>query len=142
MKTNPPKKTNRKTWRSRRSQYIIFTTLWSMVAIRKTCGAGGGGGPKQDLIATYKQTQQLEPRAQHSWLSGLNVNDGFWGPMGVCIDYRICPMGHNSRRGRLGSVVPPDRELCNPYKSTPDKTKPRTARCCNSSPTKATETLK
>lgn len=59
---------------------------------------------KQDPIVTYKQTHQLEQREQHSWFgerqaksrpSSVCVNDGFWDE-GVCIDYRIRLMGHNS----------------------------------------------
>ncbi|TNN47542.1 hypothetical protein EYF80_042263 [Liparis tanakae] len=82
--------------------------------------------PRQDTIATYKQTQQLEGREQHSWfggalseLSGVCVNDGFWAD-GVCIDYRLCLMGHNSLQGCLGSATPLNCELCNPHKSTHD----------------------
>lgn len=74
-----------------------------MVAIRKTCGAEG------------QNNTQLQPTKRHnSWsgenntsglgrkskseLSGVYVNDGVWDD-GVCIDYRICVMGHNSLLG-------------------------------------------
>lgn len=100
---------------------IVHHFYHAMVAIRKTCGAGG-------LNRT-----QLQPTNRHtSWsgesstpgfgetlseLSGVDVNDGFWAN-GVCIDYRLCLMGHNSLQGCLGSAMPLNCELCNPHKST------------------------
>lgn len=83
--------------------------------------------PKQDPIATYKQTHQLYRRKQHSWFEETNVSTGCprsmemlmmgFGMMG-CIDYRICLMGHNSLQGCQGSVMPLNCELYNPHKST------------------------
>ncbi len=95
-----------------------------MVAIRKTCGAGGQNWTQ--LQPTNRHTswsgESSTPglgRQAESELSSVYVNDGFWDD-GVCIDYRICLMGHNSLQDCQGSVVLLNCELCNPYKSTRD----------------------
>lgn len=103
-------------------KHLIFTSLSSMVAIRKTCGAGGQN--RAQLQPTNRRTswsgESSTPglgRQTVSELSSVCVNDGVWDD-GVCIDYRICLMGHNSLQGCQRSVMPSNCKLRNPHKST------------------------
>ena len=112
----------RKMSRSRHWVEPHFTTLLSMVVIRKTCGTGGQN--KAQLQPTNRHTswsgEKCTPglrRQTESELSSIYVNDGVWDNR-VCIDYRICLMGHNSLQGCQGSVMPLNCELCSPHKST------------------------
>lgn len=72
--------------------------------------------PKQHPIATYKHRQQLEQRRQRCWFWWDKVGASCQTSMlmmglgddGVCIDYRIRLMGHNSQQACQRSVRPPE----------------------------------
>lgn len=99
----------------------IFATLFSVVAIRKTCEAGCQN--RTQLQPTNRRTswsgESSTPglgRQTESELSSACVNDGVPDD-GVCIDYRICLMGCNSQQGGQKSVLPPNCKPHNPHKS-------------------------
>lgn len=103
-------------------QCFSFTTLKSVLAIRKTCGAGGqSSGQWQPTNTHTPAVKRRRVVTLPAWwgkvlgeLSDIYVNNRF-GDDGVCIDYRIRLMGHNSRQGlpverqapKLWTVQPP-----------------------------------